>query len=140
MSAVQKTKPQACRPRASENVGTDQGSNDANDTPEIGASLCPRYDRCSAPVCPLDPDWRLRSHLKGEPVCGLLLEFSKTDGEATLRGFLPAQVAQVAITLAPALLARHAPLRKAWEKASKTGSRLALLARRRATESGADHD
>ena len=140
MSAAQKTKPQACRPRASVNVGTDQGSNAANDTPRIGPALCPRYDRCSAPVCPLDPEWRLRSHLKGEPVCGLLLELSKTGGEATLRGFLPAQVAQVAITLAPALLARHAPLRKAWEKASKTGSRLALLARRRATESGADHD
>ena len=139
MIAAQKTTPRAGRLRASVGVGTDQGSNDANDTPRIVPALCPRYDRCSAPVCPLDPAWRLRSHLKGEPVCGLLLELSKTDGEATLRGFLPAEVAQAAITLAPTLLARHAPLRRASEKAAKTGSRLAQLARRRAAV-GADHD
>lgn len=88
----------------------------------------------------MDRDWQRRTHLKGETVCGLLLEMSKTDGEATLRGFLPAEVAQAATHHAPAMLSRHAPLRRACEKASKTGSRLAQLARRRASAQEADHE
>lgn len=33
--------------------------------------LCPRFDRCSAPICPLDIDQDRRDFLKGEPVCRL---------------------------------------------------------------------
>lgn len=32
---------------------------------------CPRYQRCSAPLCPLDPDLPRRVALKGDPVCSL---------------------------------------------------------------------
>lgn len=30
---------------------------------------CPRFSSCSAPVCPLDSQWRDRKHCHGEPVC-----------------------------------------------------------------------
>ena len=30
---------------------------------------CPRYKCCSVPICPLDPDWKKRVYLKGEPKC-----------------------------------------------------------------------
>jgi 5-methylcytosine-specific restriction endonuclease McrA len=33
--------------------------------------LCPRYERCNAPLCPLDPDQELRTYLPGEPKCTL---------------------------------------------------------------------
>ena len=42
---------------------------------------CPRYDTCSAPICPLDPDWRHRSHLPSERVSVWLTELSKPGGE-----------------------------------------------------------
>lgn len=127
MSALEKTKPRAGRLRASVNVGTGQDSNETNDTPEIRPSLCPRYERCSAPICPMDRDWRRRTHLKGEPACGLLLELAKSSGEATLRGVLRAEVADAVVAHTPVMLARYAPLRRASEKAAGSGSRLANL-------------
>lgn len=30
---------------------------------------CPKFDKCSAPICPLDKDKHLRVYYKGEPVC-----------------------------------------------------------------------
>ena len=138
MSAAQKTTPRAGGLRASVNVGTGQSSNEAKDTPEVRPSLCPRYERCSAPICPMDPDWQRRTHLKGEAVCGLLLELSKTNGEATLRGVLRAEVADAVVTHAPDMLARYAPLRRASEKAATSGSRLANLFSRHAMAVGHD--
>ena len=41
---------------------------------------CPRFDRCSAPICPLDTDWQLRTHLPGEPICAFLREAAKQGG------------------------------------------------------------
>lgn len=32
---------------------------------------CPRWDRCSAPLCPLDPHAARRAYLPGDPLCGL---------------------------------------------------------------------
>ncbi len=34
-------------------------------------SRCPRFDRCSVPVCPLDPSQDERDILPGEPKCAL---------------------------------------------------------------------
>ena len=38
---------------------------------------CPRYNRCSANVCPLDADWRKRTHVRGDEVCLFLTESVK---------------------------------------------------------------
>ena len=38
---------------------------------------CPKFDSCSAPVCPLDPAWQNIHQLKGERVCYYLTEYSK---------------------------------------------------------------
>lgn len=48
----------------------------------LGPQSCPRYDKCSAPLCPLDLEWRRRNHLQGERVCYFLREAVK-DGAAT---------------------------------------------------------
>ena len=33
---------------------------------------CPRFNKCSVPKCPLDPEYHLRDgKLKGEDVCGV---------------------------------------------------------------------
>jgi hypothetical protein len=85
---------------------------------------CARWNYCSAPICPLDSDWRLRRHLQGEPTCGLLLELAKPDGEATVRGGAPREVAEAAITLAEPIKAAHGHIRRACERASRSGSRL----------------
>ena len=37
--------------------------------PTLTPQQCPRYDSCSAPICPLDPDALKRRMLRDERVC-----------------------------------------------------------------------
>ena len=50
---------------------------------------CKKYDSCSAPICPLDPDYKLRVHLAADRVCLYLREYSKTVTRCDLRGAIP---------------------------------------------------
>lgn len=138
LSGPNKTKPGAARRRVSEIVGTDQGSNGKNDSGEFPLAPCPRHRSCSANICPMDPEVHRRTHLRGEPVCGMLLELGKQGGEATLGGVLRAEQLQTLTTLAPTLLARWAPLRRAYTKAAKKGSRLRNLLGRHADPSAVE--
>ena len=86
---------------------------------------CPRYSQCSAPICPLDPDWRKRSHLPGEPVCRWLTELAKPAGNRNIRDVLRGDLADRVVQVAPAILSHcGAPLRGAVKRASRTGSKL----------------
>ena len=38
---------------------------------------CPRFNRCSAPLCPLDPHWSRCKMLRDEHLCYYLTEASK---------------------------------------------------------------
>ena len=38
---------------------------------------CPRFNKCDAPLCPIDPEWRKRTMLKNERVCHYLTEVTK---------------------------------------------------------------
>jgi len=38
---------------------------------------CTRFQKCSAPICPLDNNWRTRVHYKGERICNYLRERAK---------------------------------------------------------------
>ena len=55
-------------------------------------TACPRFHRCSATKCPLDPDGRLRVHLPGDPVCHYLLNAMKPEKTDTLPGSLAQMV------------------------------------------------
>ena len=33
--------------------------------------LCPRYNFCNAPICPLDPNWTSRVYVYGDEKCKL---------------------------------------------------------------------
>jgi hypothetical protein len=85
---------------------------------------CSRWQSCSAPVCPLDPDWQLRKHIEYEPTCGLLLELAKPGAEATLGPVLSGEVLARVTEVAPAIMAAHGHIRRACERASRSGSRL----------------
>jgi len=43
---------------------------------------CPRYNFCNAPICPLDPDYKLRVKLKGEDTCKMEKSVRVRLGEA----------------------------------------------------------
>lgn len=94
---------------------------------------CPRFDRCSAPICPLDPNWSRSAHLNGERVCFWLVESVKVGGPARIRGVLPTQVAEAVLSAAPGIMDRYSTIQRALNAASTTGSRLESGARLAAT-------
>jgi hypothetical protein len=43
-----------------------------SDIQTLPMQSCSKYEACSVNICPLDPDWKLRTHLQGEPSCHYL--------------------------------------------------------------------
>ena len=86
---------------------------------------CPRYDTCSAPICPLDPNWCRSSHLPGERVCVWLTEPSKPGGEERIRSRLAEPIADRVVPVYPRIREHGgANLRYTLDRASRTGSKL----------------
>jgi hypothetical protein len=85
---------------------------------------CPKFNRCSAPICPLDPDVLSRTYLPGEPVCLYMREFVKPDAKDRFQGAQRGDLYDHLSHSLETLLDRYAPLRKALKRASKTGSKL----------------
>ena len=42
----------------------------------IASDSCPKFEKCSANICPIDRDWQKRTHKKGERVCIFLRKMS----------------------------------------------------------------
>ena len=85
---------------------------------------CPKFQCCSAPICPLDPNWRKTVHLKGERVCFYLCEAQKGGSEARFRGKGLGKLYQLMVEVAPDISIRWEPIRKVLKRAAKTGSRM----------------
>ena len=92
---------------------------------------CPRWDKCSAPICPLDQDWEKRKHLKGERVCLWLTESVKENAKAVFDGAGLSHILEEVQRIAPAIIASRHTIRIALERASKTGSKITALSRNR---------
>jgi len=85
---------------------------------------CPKYERCSAPICPLDPNWRKRRHLKGERVCFYLCEAQKDGSEVIFGGRGLGKLFKLMVEATPDISTRWGTIKKALVKAAKTGSRM----------------
>ena len=80
---------------------------------------CLKFDACSAPVCPLDPQASKVRHLEGERVCFYLTEYSKPGARAILKRVLPAELYGSLTEIYPDLITRAGPLRKQLQRSSK---------------------
>lgn len=92
---------------------------------------CPRFYSCSAPVCPIDGPGPV--HLKDEPVCFYLLESVKPNANerfAEHGGGMGRNLYAVMEDIRPALVQDYYPIKKALQRAAKTGSRLKPAASR----------
>ena len=85
---------------------------------------CPKFDHCSAPICPLDRDWKERHYCTGEPVCFYMLEYVKPGSRSRFRGGTAKEIYRVIRFLLPSILSRYAPLKRALKRALRTGSRM----------------
>jgi hypothetical protein len=104
----------------------------------IQPSLCPRYLVCGAPVCPLDADWQLASHLPEERVCRWLTELAKPGGAALLEGVLDGELLRRVVQVSPGIVAASGVIRNKVLAASRTGSR--IVADRKRFEKGIGRD
>ena len=85
---------------------------------------CPKFEGCSAPICPLDPNWRKRLHLKGARVCFYLCDAQKDGSEAIFGGRGWGELYRLMVEVTPDISTRWGTIKKALVKAAKTGSRL----------------
>lgn len=83
---------------------------------------CPRFDGCSAPVCPLMG--LTGTHLRGDEVCFYLREASKPGGEARLRCYLPEDLKETIVEATSTAIALHGDIARALRRASTQGSKL----------------
>jgi len=92
------------------------------------SSQCPRYQKCSAAICPLHGSVLKQKMLNGERVCGVLLEFQKINS----RPFLMTHYGEEMMGLmaeATEQIKAHGGylLRSALTRAASTGTRLILM-------------
>ena len=84
----------------------------------IEMAQCPRFDRCYAPICPIDTDWRKRAHRKGEPVCAYLRYYAKDPLWGQKQGTVPTELWLKVVEVYPQVITRYAPLKKTLKRAS----------------------
>ena len=94
-----------------------------NITDELHSSDCPRFERCSAPICPIDPEWQKRVHIKDDPVCFYLREHSKHGHKGRNTGGVPEELLKEVERVYSEVIARYAPLKSALKKASCSPSK-----------------
>jgi len=88
----------------------------------MNMETCTKYQSCSAPICPLDPNRRKTWHLKHERVCFYLCEAQKGGAEAIFGGRglgkhrLMVELPQISI--------RWGAIKNALGKAKNTGARI----------------
>jgi hypothetical protein len=91
-----------------------------NGSGRVLPSDCPKFKKCSAPICPIDPHWRQAFHRKGEQVCFFLRMYSKNALEALKEGSVPRQLLDRVIEVFPEICARCAPLKRSLDRASSS--------------------
>ena len=90
----------------------------------MNMETCTKYKGCSAPICPLDPNWRKARHLKHERVCFYLCEAQKDGSEAIFGGRGLGELYRLMVEATPDISIRWRTIKNALAKAAKTGSRM----------------
>jgi len=85
---------------------------------------CPKFSKCSAPICPIDALWALRTMRNSESVCFYLLEHAKTDSRAEFEGRGLGDLHRRIGDLLPDLVSRWGRIKRFYERAKFSGSRL----------------
>ena len=86
-------------------------------------SDCPKFDKCSAPICPLDPNMLRSRHRQGERSCFYLREYSKIDTRAVFWDITPRELADRVAKAYPEVITRYTSLKSALRRSSQTPSK-----------------
>ena len=81
---------------------------------------CPRFKKCCANICPLDPNWNNHAHLRGESICFYLRRYSNPISRAKLGGYIPEQLLDVIARVHPSIIIAYGDIRRRLRRASAT--------------------
>ena len=90
----------------------------------ITHSQCPRFESCSAPLCPDDPDWDRRVVRGADRTCFWLTEAVKAGAAERFEQSGHGDYFTKATNLLPAILASSTIMRSRLRSAEQTGPRL----------------
>ena len=79
---------------------------------------CPKFEPCSAPICPLDVEWRERTYRKGEAVCHFMRMHAKNALQGQKAGSVPEEMVETVVTVFQEICDRYAPLKTSLERAA----------------------
>ena len=85
---------------------------------------CPRFIKCSAPVCPLDDSPYKRVLLKEDPTCTYLTESVKDGAETRFKGAGLGWLYEQLVRATPHLIASYPRICSALKRAKQSGSRM----------------
>lgn len=85
---------------------------------------CPKFIGCTAPLCPIDADWRRRTMFASERVCFYLAEASKEGAAARFRGGTDEGTYLQAAQTMPAMVEAVGTLRRTLRRTALTPSRV----------------
>lgn len=108
-------------------VNIDPVTSGAGKTP-LSLTGCPRYARCSAPICPLDPKWR-DTTLKNikDGVCFLQQESVKPGAQTTFANAGLTEVLTQIMRVNPAIVRKFKSIWVVLEKAKNTPSKMTFV-------------
>jgi len=82
---------------------------------DLEPQACPRFDRCSAPICPIDPGLWKSVYRKGESICLYLRLRAKSPFWGVKAGCVPREIVQRVEEVYPEVLSRYRPIKRALE-------------------------
>ena len=112
-----------------DNQTDDQSKINENNDSVTGMAQCPRFDHCSAPICPIDTDWRKRAHRKGEPVCAYLRRYAKDPLWGQKQGTVPTELWLKVVEVYPQVIERYGPLKQVLKRSSSSPFRTVITKR-----------
>ncbi len=91
---------------------------------ELIQPQCPKYQQCSAPICPLDKEWQKRKHISGDRVCFYLTEVQKPRANAVFEVQGLGSLYEVMVRQASEISERYHIIKNALDKAKDSSSRM----------------
>jgi hypothetical protein len=91
---------------------------------DLYPNLCPKFNKCNAPVCPLDAKSIKMKHISGDKCCVYLLESSKVDAKANFIGAGLNHMYEAIVAVKDDILSGSATIKRAFTRASNSPSRL----------------
>jgi len=89
---------------------------------------CHKFQKCNAPICPLDSDWQKRVMLNEDAVCFYLTESVKEGARAVFERAGLGELFHILVQMRSPISTSYPRIRRGLERSVLTGSRMSRFA------------